>query len=365
MKIAIFHDYFGAVGGGERLVLTLARELDADIITTDVDRRSIHQMGFDDVRVLSLGDLIHVAPFKQIHASFKFAFSRYPEYDFYIFSGNWAHYASRCHKPNFWYCHTPVRAFYDLKEYVLKHQESPVHRFIARIWISLHSWFDEKSVLRVDRIVTNSENTRGRIATFYHRDASVVYPPVNTKKYYYTYETSYWLSVNRLYPEKRIPLQIEVFRRLPGEQLKIIGGYSQGDHAAKNLGYLAHLPPNVELLGSVSDEELIGLYARCKGLICTAMDEDFGMTPLEAMAAGKPVVAVQEGGFSESVIDTVTGRLVEATPEGIIGGMLEIAERGGEYYRDACRKRAELFDVPVFIGKIREVIRDVNTRSDS
>jgi glycosyltransferase involved in cell wall biosynthesis len=89
------------------------------------------------------------------------------------------------------------------------------------------------------------------------------------------------------------------------------------------------------------------------------------MTPLEAMAAGKPVVAVQEGGFSESVIDTVTGRLVEATPEGIIGGMLEIAERGGEYYRDACRKRAELFDVPVFIGKIREVIRDVNTRSDS
>jgi glycosyltransferase involved in cell wall biosynthesis len=365
MKIAIFHDYFGAIGGGERLVLTLARELNADIITTDINRNSVHQMGFDDVRVLSLGTVIHVAPFKQIHASFRFAFSRFPEYDFYIFSGNWAHYASRHHKPNFWYCHTPVRAFYDLKAYVIKNQKSPVHRFIARIWISLHSWFDARSVRRVDRIVTNSENTKKRIATFYHRDALVIYPPVNVKKYRHSDETVYWLSVNRLYPEKRIPLQIEVFRRLPDEQLKIAGGYSPGDHAAKNLGYLAHLPMNVEILGSVSDDELISLYARCKGIICTAMDEDFGMTPLEAMAAGKPVVAIQEGGFLESVVDEVTGRLVEATPEGIIGGMQEISERGGDYYRDACRKRAEQFDVPVFAGKIREVIRDVRAGSRS
>jgi glycosyltransferase involved in cell wall biosynthesis len=194
---------------------------------------------------------------------------------------------------------------------------------------------------------------------FYHRDAMVIYPPVDAKKYRYSEETAYWLSVNRLYPEKRIPLQIEVFRQLPGEQLKIVGGYSQGDHAAKNLGYLAHLPENVEILGSVSDEELIDLYARCKGLICTAMDEDFGMTPLEAMASGKPVVAVQEGGFLESVLDNVTGKLVTATSEGIIEGMQEISERGGEFYRDACRKRAEQFDIPVFSRKIKEAIREV------
>jgi glycosyltransferase involved in cell wall biosynthesis len=365
MKVAIFHDYFGAIGGGERLVLTLARELNADVITTDINRDSIHRMGFDDVRMISLGNVVNVAPFKQIHASLKFSLSRFPGYDFYIFSGNWAHYASRRHKPNFWYCHTPVRAFYDLKEYVLKNQKSPVHRFIARIWIELHSRFDTKSIQYVDRIVTNSENTRRRIATFYHRDSLVVYPPVNAKKYRYSDETAYWLSVNRLYPEKRIPLQIEVFRRLPGEQLMIAGGYSQGDHAAKNLGYLLQIPDNVKVLGSVSDDELINLYARCKGLICTAMDEDFGMTPIEAMAAGKPVVAVQEGGFLESVVDKVTGRLVLATPEEIIKGMQEITERGGIYYRDACLERAQQFDVPVFIGKIRSVILDVSAEQHS
>jgi len=359
VRIAIFHDYFGAIGGGERLVLILARELNADIITTDVDRKSIHQLGFDDITIHSLGKNIHIAPFKQIHASFRFAFSRFPAYDFYIFSGNWAHYASRHHKPNLWYCHTPVRAFYDLKSYVLKNQKSTVRRIVANIWISLHSWFDGRSVRRINRIVTNSENTKKRISMFYHRDAMVIYPPVDAKKYRYLEETAYWLSVNRLYPEKRIPLQIEVFRQLPGEQLKIVGGYSQGDHAAKNLGYLAHLPENVEILGSVSDEELIDLYARCKGLICTAMDEDFGMTPLEAMASGKPVVAVQEGGFLESVLDNVTGKLVTATSEGIIEGMQEISERGGEFYRDACRKRAEQFDIPVFSRKIKEAIREV------
>ncbi len=364
MRVAIFHDYFGAIGGGERLVLILARELGADIITSDVNRESIHCMGFDDVRVISLGNVIQTPPFKQIHASFKFALSRFPEYDFFIFSGNWAHYASRNHHPNMWYCHTPVRFFYDLKAYFIKNQKTPVHRIVAKIWISLHSWFDGRSVRRIDRIVTNSENTKKRIAIFYHRDAMVIYPPVDAKKFRYSNETAYWLSVNRLYPEKRIPLQIEVFRRLPDEHLKIVGGYSPGDHAAKNLGYLAHLPVNVELLGSVSDEELIDLYSRCKGLICTAMDEDFGMTPLEAMAAGKPVVAPREGGFLESVVDTMTGRLVEATPEGIIEGIREISERDGEYFRDACRERAEQFDIPVFAGRIREAIRDTQDRQN-
>lgn len=365
MKIAIFHDYFGAIGGGERLVLTLARELHADVITTDINRKSIDLMGFGDIPIISLGTVIRVAPFKQIHASIKFAHSCFPGYDFYIFSGNWAHYAARHHAPNLWYCHTPVRAFYDLKEYVLCNQKSPFHRFVARIWIVLHSGFDVRSVRRVNRIVTNSENTRKRIATFYHRDAVVVHPPVDVSRYYHASEESFWLSVNRLYPEKRIPLQIEAFLKLPDEHLKIVGWYSTGDHAARNLGYLEKLPPNVELCGSVSDNKLVDLYAHCKGLICTAMDEDFGMTPLEAMAAGKPVIAVREGGFLESVVDGVTGSLVTATPEGIIVGMQEISARGGESYRNACRRRAEQFDVLVFVRKIQEVMHDVDSGEDS
>jgi len=359
MKIAIFHDYFGAIGGGERLVLMLARELHADVITTDLNLNSIRQMQFEDVTIISLGSVVKVAPFKQIHATIKFTRAHFPGYDFYIFSGNWAHYAAWRHAPNIWYCHTPVRAFYDLKEYVLGNQKSPIHRIIARIWIALHSRFDAKSVRHVNKIVTNSENTRKRIDAFYNRDAIVIHPPVDVSRYYSAPEEDFWLSVNRLYPEKRIPLQLAVFKQLPDEKLRIVGSYSKGDHAERSLGYLSNLPPNVELCGSVTDEKLLDLYARCKGLICTAMDEDFGMTPLEAMAAGKPVIAVREGGFLESVVDGITGYLVAATPEGIIEGVQKISTNGGSTYRDACRKRAEQFDVPVFVRKIREVMLDV------
>ena len=104
--------------------------------------------------------------------------------------------------------------------------------------------------------------------------------------------------MNRIYPEKRIDLQFEVFRKLPEERLVIIGGYAEGDHAAKYYEKLIkNIPSNVEMRGAVTEEELIDLYARCKGLICTALDEDFGLTPVEAMASGKPVVAVNEGGL--------------------------------------------------------------------
>lgn len=101
VKIAIFHDYIGAIGGGEKLVLTLARGLGADVITTDVNEDSVRKMGFEDVRIISLGETIKVPPLKQISASLKFAMCNFSKkYDFFIFSGNWAHFAARRHKPN-------------------------------------------------------------------------------------------------------------------------------------------------------------------------------------------------------------------------------------------------------------------------
>ena len=90
MKIAIFHDYIGAIGGGEKLILTLARGLGADVITTDVDQDSLQKMGFEDVKVISLGRMIQLAPLKQICASLRFAMCNFSGmYDFFIFSGNW------------------------------------------------------------------------------------------------------------------------------------------------------------------------------------------------------------------------------------------------------------------------------------
>lgn len=359
VKIAIFHDYIGSIGGGEKLVLTLARGLGADVITTDVDKDSVEMMGFEDVKIISLGETIKMPPLKQIYASLKFAMCDFSkEYDFFIFSGNWAHYAAGKHKPNMYYCHTPVRAFYDLKDQVINSQEKLWQRIIAKIWIEIHSWFDRSSINNANLIVTNSQNTSNRIRKYYKKDAVVIYPPIQTKNYNFEKNGNYWLSVNRLYPEKRIWLQLEAFRNLPNEKLKIVGGYSKGDHAEKNIKFLADVPSNVELIGKVSEEELCELYARCKGFITTAQDEDFGMTPVEAMASGKPVVAVNEGGYLETIIPGETGTLVK--PEiAEITEAIKKASMDPEKYRAACIAQAKKFDASIFLDKIRSEISKV------
>ncbi|MCM2465216.1 glycosyltransferase [Methanoculleus oceani] len=354
MKIAIVHDYFGAIGGGERVVLTLAKILNADVITTDTDAAAKLDNG---VRVTSLGSTVKLPPFKQISATWKFASADFSDdYDFFIFTGNWSHHAARRHHPNLWYCYTPVRAFYDLYGTFLSRQGF-VSRQAFRAWVAFSRRQDQRSVSRVDRVVTISENVRQRICTCYGRDAEVVYPPVDVSRYRCEGYGDFWLSVNRLYPEKRIELQIEAFRSMPDERLVIVGGYAAGDHAGRYAARLMEdLPENVEIRGEVSEEELIDLYARCRGHVCTALDEDFGLTPVEAMAAGKPVVAVNEGGFCETVT-AETGMLVDADPGRIASAVLAVSA-DPERYREACLARARLFDLSVFADRIRRVVND-------
>ncbi|MGB9938737.1 glycosyltransferase [Methanosarcina sp.] len=358
MRIAIFHDYFGAIGGGEKLVLMLAKYLNADVITTDLNMESVKKMGYSDVRIISLGKTPKIPPLKQISASVHFAACNFSEeYDFFIFSGNWAHFAAKKHKPNLYYCHTPTRAFYDLYDTFLQRQSLLVSIFF-RIWVRLHRPVSEYYLSHTGKIVTNSKNTSKRIKKYFRRDAEVIYPPVETSKFTYKEYGEFWLSVNRLYPEKRVEIQIDAFKKMPEERLVIVGGYSKGDHAksyAENI--VNNLPQNVKVLGEISEAELLDTYSRCKGFICTAMDEDFGMTPVEAMASGKPVIAVNEGGFKESVVDGRTGVLVDADCQSIIEAVKSISCRS-ETYRDACFDRAKDFDISIFTEKIKNVIYD-------
>lgn len=361
MKVAVFVDYIGAIGGGERVGLTLARALGGDVVTTDVNFESIKRLGFQDLRIVSLGDTLGIPPLKQISASAAFARCDFSEdYDFFIFSGNWCHYAAKKHRPNLWYCHTPVRAFYDMRSAVISRQPNPFLKRLASLWIRVHRGFDIRSIESVDRIVVNSENVQRRVVAAYGRSSTLIYPPVDVGRFRFDECGDYWLSVNRIYPEKRIDLQFQAFRDLPEERLVVVGGYSKGDFASKyNKKLMESLPDNVEMVGEVSEEELIDLYAQCKGLICTAMDEDFGLTPVEAMASGKPVVAVKEGGFLETVVDGVTGRLVEARSDSIIEAVLEVSEEGCLPYKEACIERARGFSEDTFIRLIEDEIADV------
>jgi glycosyltransferase involved in cell wall biosynthesis len=354
MRVAIFHDYIGVIGGGEKLVLTLARGLGADVITTDVDIDSIKKMGFEDINIISLGKTVKLSPFKQISASLKFAMCNFSDkYDNFIFSGNWAPFAAKRHKPNIYYCHTPVRAFYDLYDIFLKKQ-SFLNSLIFRIWVELHKRLYEHSLTSVTRIVANSVNTQNRIKKYLNRTSKVINPPIDVSKFRFEGYGDFWLSVNRLYPEKRVDLQIEVFRRMKDEKLLIVGGYAKADHAspyAKNLS--RNLPCNVELLGEIAEEELIRLYANCKGFITTATDEDFGMTPIEAMASGKAVVAINSGGYLETIINNSTGILVSQDINEIINAIC-IISKNPFIFKEKCIRHAKKFDVDIFLTQMKD-----------
>jgi glycosyltransferase involved in cell wall biosynthesis len=226
------------------------------------------------------------------------------------------------------------------------------------VWIKIHSWFDQRSIRNLDKIIAISQNTQQRIQEYYKRQSSIIFPPVDTSRFKFVEYGDFWLSVNRIYPEKRIELQFDIFRELPEERLVVVGGYAEGDLGSKYYSKLImNLPQNIRIRGEVTEEELINLYARCKGLICTALDEDFGLTPVEAMASGKPVVAVNEGGFKETILHGQTGLLVDADKAKLVSAVKEIS-RDPVKYKEACLNRAKEFDTNVFLEKFCKLIRN-------
>ncbi|MDD1728692.1 MAG: glycosyltransferase [Methanospirillum sp.] len=358
MRCVVFHDYFSSIGGGEQVAAALASCLSADLITTECrETRLPDTLG---IPIHSLGAVIPVPVLKQMSAAWRFSHADLTEsYEIFIFSGNWAPHASKLHHPNIWYCHTPVRALYDLAR--LFEQRLPCYiRPLYRIWAEHQRITDQHAIACIDTIITNSHNTAERIRRYYHREARVVYPPVDLDRFSFRESGNFWLAVNRLYPEKRIELQIEAFRQLPEESLIIVGGSGGGDHAIRYASRIReNLPSNVKILGSISSDELTELYGTCRGLICTAIDEDFGITPLEAMASGKPVIAVNEGGFRETVAHGETGLLIEATAQGVVEAIREIG-KDPIRYKDACIQRAQGFGgMERFCREIREVVRSL------
>jgi glycosyltransferase involved in cell wall biosynthesis len=218
---------------------------------------------------------------------------------------------------------------------------------------------DKEAVKNINKIISNSNNIKNKVKEIYKRESLVINPPINTKKFHFKDHQNFWLSVNRLMPEKRIDMQIRAFNNLPNEQLIILGG-----HDNHNFRYLKQLDSlssiNTVFLKDVSEEELIKMYSLCKGFITTARDEDFGMTVVEAMASGKPVIAPNEGGYKETVINNKTGILINnINEEKIIQAIKQInqeLEINPNKYKEACINQAKKFDTEVFVNKIKEII---------
>ncbi|MFA6253932.1 MAG: glycosyltransferase [Candidatus Paceibacterota bacterium] len=357
-KIAIFHNFMDNIGGAEILSLTLARELKADIYSTNVDIEKIAKMGFADVTVKSIGHVPVNAPFKQQFSLWRFRhLNLRDQYDFFIISGDWAMAGAVNNYPNLWYVHSPIREIWDLYEYTRKNTVPVWARPIFDLWVKLNRYYNRKYIKRVDLIACNSQNTKNRLTKYLNREATIINPPIETKDYYGKPNGNFWLSVNRLIGHKRVDLQMKAFSALPNEKLILVGSYEQSRHFQQYADYIKRIQPaNVEIKSWVSRQELLDLYANCRGFITTAQDEDFGMTVVEAMAAGKPVIAPNEGGYKESVIDGETGKLIDNIDSNKLIEAIKKIGPQAENYQAACLKQAQKFDTQVFIAKIKALI---------
>jgi glycosyltransferase involved in cell wall biosynthesis len=244
------------------------------------------------------------------------------------------------------YCHTPCRYIWDLyHEYTRDH---PARMLIAPIAHWLRMW-DRYASDRVDAFIANSHETAARIRRHYRRDSQVIYPPVDVDRVVPNGRPpeDFYLVVSRLVGYKRVDLAVEAANRL-GRRLVIVGDGAERGRLESMAG------PTVEFLGWQSDEVVAGLYARCRALLFPGF-EDFGITPVEAQAAGRPVVAYGRGGATETVVDEVTGVLIpEQTAESLILGIRRLEE--STFDANTCRRNAERFATSEFRRRLARVI---------
>jgi len=244
------------------------------------------------------------------------------------------------------YCLTPTRFVWDYEAYVEGEQIGRPARLMARLLLGRLQRWERTAAGRVTAFAAISGEIQGRIQRFYGRDSAVIHPPVSTRRFRCGPSPShddYFLIVSRLIPYKRIDLAVQAFSEL-GLPLWVAG--SGRDRA--RLEALAG--PSVRFLGRVPDEALPDLYARCRAYILPGL-EDFSIAPVEAMAAGRPVIAYARGGALDTVVDGVTGTFF---PDPTAASLAEAVRRFDALAFDtaAIRAHARQFDSGVFKEKI-------------
>ncbi len=199
------------------------------------------------------------------------------------------------------YCHSPTRYLWsDTHQYTEELPQPRIVKKVVPLVLTYLRLWDYAAAQRVDQFVANSEFVKRRIHKYYRRDATVIYPPVQVSGFGRPQDPGdYFLIVSRLRPYKRVDLAIRAFNKL-GMRL-IVAGSGEQEPELRRLA-----KPNVEFLGQVSEAEKRQLMARCRAFIYP-QEEDFGISAVEAMAAGRPVIAYQAGGALETVREGVTG----------------------------------------------------------
>lgn len=307
MKVALVHDYLNQYGGAER-VLEVFMDLfpDAPIYTIIANLSKMPKRFKDaDVRTSFIQNVpLSKNHYKKLLGLFPIAVEQMDlrNYDL-VLSSSSAFVKGVITTPaqlHVCYCHTPMRYVWDLYHQYMQEISNPVFSKVLPYILHKVRLWDQVSSQRPDYYISNSFNVTRRIRKYYNRDSHVVHPPVSFNHLSPPRESEeFFLIVSRLLPYKRIDLVIETFNRLKWPLVIIGDGYDK-----QRLEKLAG--PHIKMLGYQSDEVIRDYYSRCRAFIL-AGEEDFGITPLEAQAHGKPVIAYGKGGALETVVDGITG----------------------------------------------------------
>jgi len=355
VRVALVHDYLNQMGGAEKVLLTLHDVFpQAPIYTSIYDARRVdRRFRTMDIRTSFMQRMPlvkrHHQPFLPLYPQ---AFERMDlrAYDLVI-SDSSAFAKGIVTRPealHICYCHTPMRWAWNYEEYVERERLGRVARTVLPPFVTWLRQWDYATAARVDYFIANSPGVAARIAKFYRREAAFIPPPVDTSRFYVAPQhDEYFLIVSRLIPYKRIDLAVKAFSML-GLPLRIIGSGRDEKRLRRMAGQ------NIQFLGHLPDDEVRAQMARCRAFIFPG-EEDFGITPVEAMASGRPVIAYGAGGALASIIEGGTGLFFyQQTPESLAEVVMSYRD---EYFDpQAIRRHAEEFDTQRFLRRFTQFV---------
>lgn len=359
MKVALVHDYLVQYGGAERVLERFAEIFPEAPICTMVYDKKLMKGAFSDKKIITsflqkipfIGSHHRLFPLLMPMAIESFDLS---EFDLVLSDSN--SYAKGAitapHTLHICYCHTPMRyAWDDCHQYFQEFGYSKItKKFIPLAMNYLRLW-DKISADRPNGYIANSKFVAERIKKYYQADSAVIHPPVDISRFKISSERgNYYLMVGRMLPYKRFDIVVEAFNKLK-LPLKIIG---QGPEA-KRLRKMAR-SEKIEFLDYLPDKEVARYYAQCKALIFP-QEEDFGITVLEAMSCGRPVIAYRGGGALETVIENKTGVFFNhQTSKSIIEAVNKF--NPNQFNPEEIRARALKFDEKIFKKRIKEFVKE-------
>jgi glycosyltransferase involved in cell wall biosynthesis len=352
--VALIHDYFVQDGGGERVAIELARLLPAAPIYTSFFEERVFGDRIDPRRVQPwpLQGRIDSRSFRRLAYLYPIYFSALDLRAARLVVSSSSAFAKAVRTSrralHVSYVHTPLRLAYNPDAYFGHSRLGALARSAGRVVRAPFAIWDRRTARQPDVLVANSHTVRERIRQFWDRDAEIIHPPVSVAEFAVSdRDDGFLLICARLLAYRRIEVAVRAANAARRE-LVVIGDGPERDRLAALAG------PTVKMVGWLPRARLIDYFERCHAYVVPG-EEDFGIAPVEAMAAGKPVVALARGGATESVVDGVTGVLFSEPSPAALGAALDRLDHL-TLEPSAARAQAELFDTHHFLAAWRALL---------